>query len=132
MAHAPSLPPGVVPPPSTPVEVVQRLSQLVGDLKDLVEQLARFEMDAVVQRHAADIAEAKAYLSGSGSVDARRKHALLATQQQQLEADTAEALLRVCKARIRALETEIDVGRTYGATVRAELETLGYTGGRGR
>lgn len=119
-------------PPSTPVEVVQRLSQLVGELRGLVEDLARLEIDAVKCRHAADLAEAKAFLAAQGSVDFRRKTAFEETARQQLEADTAEALLRICKARIRGTETEIDVGRSYGATVRAELSTLDYTGGRGR
>lgn len=112
--------------------MVQRLAQLVGELKRLTGELARLEMDAVVQRHAADVAEAKAFLRADGPVDQRRKEARLAAARELLEADTAEALLRVCKARIRATETEIDVGRTYGATVRAELQTLGYTEGRGR
>lgn len=119
-------------PPSTPVEVVQRLAQLVDELKGQVRELERFESIAVTSRHAAEIAEAKGFLRAEGAEQARRRQAILAAEAERLEADTAEAMLRLCKARIKAIETEIEVGRTYAATVRAELGTLGYTEGRGR
>lgn len=114
-------------PPSTPVEVVQRLSQLVGELRGQVDELERLESMAVVARHAAEVGEAKAFLKAQGSVEVRRKLAIVAVEAERLEADTAEAMLRLCKARIRAIETEIEVGRTYGATVRAEMQTMAYS-----
>jgi hypothetical protein len=112
--------------PATPVDVVRNLSALTAELQQLTTSLRAAERDAATKRHAADMAESRAFLSAEGAMELRKHQARVAADQQEGAALVAEALVRVLRQEIRAIETRIDVGRTYGATVRAELKTLGY------
>jgi hypothetical protein len=113
--------------PATPVEVVRHLSELTRQLRSVVGEYAKAEMDAASKRHRADMVEAKAFLGADGAMERRKNVARAYADHVEGEALVAEALVRVLKARIKALEVSIDVGRTYGATVRAEFATLGMT-----
>lgn len=117
--------------PSTPLQVSQALSRALERLQDNVRFYAQAELDMVQKRHAADMVEAKAFLSAAGSVERRRMEARVEAERVELEALVAESVVRTCKAKIRAIEAEIDIARTYGATVRAEFQVMGY-GARGR
>jgi hypothetical protein len=111
---------------TTPLEVVQQLGELTRRLDVLVRELRDAEFDAARKRHAADMAESRAFLAAEGAMDIRRHAARVAAEREEGEALVAEALVRVLRADIRAVDTRIDVGRTFGATVRAELKTVGY------
>ena len=112
-------------PPQTPLDVVKHLTDLTQRLYTQVNILADAETEAVKLRQAADAAEANAYMRAVGPVESRKRQALIDTDAQETAAAVAEALVRITKTRIRALETDIDVHRTFGATLRAELQTLG-------
>ena len=114
-----------MPAPATSNEVVRNLAHLTRELRDRTSAYAAAEKDAAIKRHAADIAESRAFLAADGPMDIRKHTARIEADRQEGEALVAEALVRVLRAEIRAIETRIDVGRTYGATVRAELATLG-------
>lgn len=114
--------------PSTPTEVVRNLTALTDELRSTVSTLKNAEHDAAVKRHAADMVESRAFLNADGAMDIRKHTARVAADKHEGEALVAEALVRVLRQKIRELETRIDVGRTYGATVRAELKTVGYEG----
>lgn len=115
--------------PSTPAEVVRNLSALTGELRGKSTAYRQAELDCAIKRHAADMAEARAYLRANGPVEERKRLAAVAAELEEGLALVAESLVRVLKAEIRELETRIDVGRTYGATVRAELKALDYVDG---
>jgi hypothetical protein len=117
---------GRVTAPSTANEVVLALTSLTRELRDKVAAYRHAELDAALKRHAADLAEARAFLSAEGSVEQRKRLAEVDSADVEGEALVAEAVVRVIKAELRAIETRIEVGRTYGATVRAELSTIGY------
>jgi hypothetical protein len=110
----------------TPQQVVAQLSELGRQLDAAVVTLRTAETDAALLRHAADIAEAKAFVAAEGPVDLRKRLALLAVATEEDEALVAEATLRWLRSRIRAIDTRIEVGRSYGAAVRAELKALDY------
>lgn len=112
--------------PATPVEVVRNLTALTEELRTKTAAYRAAEQDAAMKRHAADLAESRAFLAADGPMDMRKHTARVQAERAEGEALVAEALVRVLKAEIRSVETRIDVGRTYGATVRAELRTLGY------
>ena len=112
--------------PATPLEVVQHLSRLTEELRGLVQAYAQAEKDAAEKRHAADMIESRAFLNADGAMEFRKHTSRVAAERQEGEALVAEALVRVLKAKIRANETSIDVGRTYGATVRAEFKAMPY------
>lgn len=112
----------------TPLQVVKHLGELTTALDRTVAALKVAERDAAEKRHGADMVEARAFLAAEGSVEFRKNTAKVAADRAEADALVAEALVRVLRQEIRAIDTRIDVGRTYGATVRAELKTLGLDG----
>lgn len=112
--------------PANAHEVVRNLTELTRELRDKTSAYRMAEHDAAMKRHAADMIEARAFLSADGSVEQRKNTAKVAADRAENEALVAEALVRVLKAELRSVQVRIEVGRTYGATVRAELSTLGY------
>lgn len=112
--------------PATPADVVRNLSVLTEELRRTVAAFRAAEKDAAVKRHAADMVESRAFLAADGAMELRKHTARVAADPAEHVALVAEALVRVLRAEIRSIETRIEVGRTYGATVRAELKTLGY------
>lgn len=115
--------------PSNPTEVVLQLAELSRQLGDATQELNEADVAAVNAREAAKLAEAKAFLSAQGSVDARRSHALIDTADLRLQAGVADALVRGLQQTLKTLHTRIDVGRTYAATIRSEISLAGYGGG---
>lgn len=114
--------------PATSADVVRGLTMLTEELRLTVASFRAAEKNAAEKRHAADMAESRAFLSADGAMDLRKHTARVAADRIEGEALVAEALVRVLRAEIRSIETRIDVGRTYGATVRAELKTIGLDG----
>jgi hypothetical protein len=115
--------------PATANEVVRNLAELTRELRDRTSAYRTAEHDAALKRQAANMAESRAFLSADGAMEFRKHTARVAADRAEGEALVAEALVRILKAEIRSIETRIDVGRTFGATVRAELKTLDYGGG---
>lgn len=112
--------------PANAHEVVRNLSRLTEDLRATVAAFRAAERDAAEKRHAADMIESRAFLNADGAMDVRKHTARVTADEAEGNALVAEALVRVLRAEIRSIETRIDVGRTYGASIRAELSTLGY------
>ncbi len=107
-------------------EVVIALSKLGAELDATVTALKQAELDAANKRHEADQAESRAFVAADGSMDLRKHLARIAAAKQEQEALVAEAVCRYLKTRIRAIEVRVDIGRSYGAAVRAELAALPY------
>jgi hypothetical protein len=116
-------------PPANALEVAVHLGRLSRQLDDLGNALEAAELDAARKRLAFDVAFSEAFVKHAGSVDLRKHRAVLDTQHERAAADVADVVVRHLRRRIKALETRIEVGRSYGTTVRAELATLGHTGG---
>ncbi len=104
---------------------MKQLTGLTTDLHNAVDALKAAERDAAEKRVAADLAESRAFLAADGAMELRKHTARVAAGDREAEALVAEALVRVLRARIREIDTRIDVGRTFGASLRAELHTLG-------
>lgn len=115
--------------PATANEVVANLRALTQELREKVSAYRTAELDAAMKRHGANMIEARAFLSADGAVEFRKNTARVAADRAEGDALVAEALVRILKAEIRSIEDRIGVGRTYGATVRAELSTLGSVEG---
>jgi hypothetical protein len=112
--------------PATPADVVHNLSELTGVLRSKTNAYRTAEADMARKRHAADMAEARAYLRAEGTIEDKKRTAKLSAELEEGPALVAEALVRVLKYEIREIQTLIDIGRTYSANIRAELQTLGY------
>ena len=111
----------------TPQQVVLQLSQLSRDLDHTVRLLKDADLDAVTKRHTADLAESHAYVQAEGSAELRKHLARIASERQEQEAVVAEAVVRYLRQRINAIGVRIDVGRSMGAALRAELSALPYS-----
>jgi hypothetical protein len=111
--------------PTSAAGVLSQLGELARQLSEVVTSYQVAENDAAKKRVAADLAESRAFLAADGTVDFRKHTARVASERQEFDAVVAEALVRSLRQRIKELEIRIDVGRTYGASLRAELKTLG-------
>lgn len=111
--------------PANATEIAQHLANLSRELDTTVDQLQKADEDATRQRAEADVAFSKAFLNAVGSVDARKHEAAIETGDLRLRADLSEATVRHLRRRLDALKTRIDVGRSYGAAVRAEIALAG-------
>jgi hypothetical protein len=107
--------------PVTPNDVARQLAQLARDLDEAVRVLETADRDSVEKRAAADLSFSRAFMAATGSVDFRKHFATVETHQLRLDADVADAVVRHLRRRIDALKTRIEVGRSYGAAIRAEL-----------
>lgn len=111
--------------PQNSNEVVVHLGSLSRQLDETTQQLNEADVAAVNSRETAKLAEAKAFLAAEGSVDARKNQAIVQTHDVRLAADVADALVRGLIRTVRTLQSRIDVGRTYGATLRSEIALSG-------
>jgi hypothetical protein len=112
----------------TPNDVVRTLVKLSKELDQTVKALKDADYDAAVKRHEADVGESRLYLAADGAVEKRKHEARVANAHREEAAIIAEAVVRHLRREIDSIKTRIDVGRSYGAAVRAELSTLGYEG----
>lgn len=111
----------------TPNDVALQLARVARELDQAVTALEGAERDAVEKRAAADLAFSRTFMAAGGAMELRKHYATEQTHQQRLDADVAEAVVRHLRRRIDALKVRIDVGRSLGAAIRAEI-ALGGTG----
>lgn len=114
---------------ATPLSLVQDLAQIVRELRECGYKLAKLKRETVEKKHVFAVSWAKAYLAAGSVTDAAGKKptvpaieakATLATADEQLAADLADAELEIIRQRIRILEREIEVGRSALVVFRAE------------
>ena len=110
--------------PLTANRVTHVLQSLAQELEVTVRQLQVADLDATQKRHKANMAESEAFVEATGAMDIRKHLARIAAGPLEKDALVAEALARHFKASVYALNTRIEVERSLGAAVRAELRTL--------
>lgn len=106
-------------------DVAERLGQLSRDLDKQTGDAEKLDRAAVDARHRYEIAFSRSFLSSTGSVDARKHHAIIATEVEKLDAEIAEQVLRACRARIATIKVQIETGRSLSAALRAEVSLAG-------
>lgn len=114
--------------PANPTEVALQLAKLGRELDDTVRALESADRDAVEKRAAFDLAYSRAFLAATGAMDLRKHQAVEQTHQARLDADVADTVVRHLRRRIDAIKSRIDVGRSYGAALRAEIALTGHQG----
>lgn len=110
--------------PSTAMGVAQHLGKLAKELDDLVKKIGESDSIATVVREEYIRAYARAWRNCSGTAEARKQTSLDLTQAERLSAEMADCEVRDLRRQIDALRVRIDVGRSYGAAVRAEVELV--------
>lgn len=108
--------------------VVRQLGDLARELDTAVAKLA--ELDEIRIDAEADFkaAEAQAFRAAEGSMELRKREALLACDELWRTWGKAESAVNVQKAHIRALHARVDVGRTIQSSIRAEIALAGNGG----
>lgn len=106
---------------TSPNDVSMRLAELSRMLQAATLELAQTDEDAVRTKQRYEVAFARAFLSSEGSAEARKQSAVLTVENQRLDMEIAAAKLRAVRARIDTLKVQIDVGRSFGAALRAEI-----------
>ena len=106
-------------------DVAERLGQLSRDLDKQTGEAEKLDRAAVDARHRYEIAFSRAFLSSTGSVDARKHHAIIATEVEKFDAEISEQVLRACRARIGTIKVQIETGRSLSAALRAEVSLAG-------
>ncbi|MDG3012174.1 hypothetical protein G4X40_18700 [Rhodococcus sp. D2-41] len=105
--------------------VARHLLALSRELEKVTQQLNEEDIRATELAEDAKLAEAKAFVRVSGSVDFRKSQAVIETHDIRLAARVSEATVRGLQRTVRTLQSRIDVGRSHGATVRAEVQLAG-------
>lgn len=108
----------------TPNAVAKQLAQLARQLDDLVDAIDDAEKRAVHAREDYTLSYASAFLSSEGSMDIRKHLATERTHDTRLAAELAEQLVKGIRRQIESVRIRIDVGRSLGAALRAELAML--------
>lgn len=110
--------------PTTAMGVAQHLGDLAKELDTLVKKIGEEDLIATTLREQYLRAYATAWRSSQGSVEARKQIAISLTADERLAAEIADCTVRDLRRKIDALRVRIDVGRSYGAAVRAEVEIV--------
>jgi hypothetical protein len=106
-------------------DIAARLMNLSRALDKQTTTVEVLDEDAVTKRHTYDLAFSRAFLNSTGSVDARKHHAVIETEHEKLEAEVADAALRACRTRIATLKVQIDTGRSLSSAIKAEISLAG-------
>ncbi len=101
-------------------EIVTRLSELSRLLDAKTTEIGRLDETAVRAKSRHMVTFAKAFLTGEGSVDARKHQAVIDTQTAKLDTEIADAKVRNGRTLITVLRTQVEVGRSLGAGLRSE------------
>lgn len=111
--------------PLTPAKVADQLSALSRQLDELVRTIGAKEREAVNRREDFTLAHSRAFLAAEGPMDVRKHVAIEATHVERLAAELAEAEVRGLRRQIESVKLRVDVGRSLGAALRAEVSLAG-------
>lgn len=104
----------------TPLEGIRLLTQISRDLDYAGDQLADWERKAVKARETYTVAYNVAYLAAEGPIPERKAIAENNTHNERMAAESADAEVRIWRAKIRIMERRVDVGRSTVAVLRTE------------
>jgi len=111
----------------TPNNVERQLIWLSQALNVTQQELAKADETYVRARQRYEVAKARAFLDGTGSVDARKSQVVLATEKEALDAEIAEQMVRSLREKLRTLHTRAEIARSLRASVGSAM-ALGSPG----
>lgn len=112
----------------TPNSVAAQLAALARDLDAVTLELDTADRDAVIKRENYTVAYARAFLTAEGAMEARKQIAIERTTVERLAAETADQIVRGMRRQIDTIRVRIDVGRSVGTALRAEISLAGAGG----
>lgn len=102
--------------------ILTNLMTLGRDLDQVTDELAQALETEAHAKHAYEVAYARSFLGGTGSVDARKQLAVLDTAAASLALSLANVSVRVLVEKLRSLRARIEIGRSLNAARRSEME----------
>ncbi len=105
--------------------VAANLAALARDLDACVRTLDTADRDAVTKREDYTLGLSRAFLSAEGAMEQRKHEAITRTHAERLAAETADAIVRGLRRQVDTLKVRIDVGRSVGTAIRAEMSLAG-------
>lgn len=102
-----------------------QIMAVVKEIDDAVITLSELDHEAATLRGKFEVAEAKAFLAADGSMEVRKRTAIVATEKVKHELEVAESQLRVHKAFMKSLEQQLDALRSKGAMQRSQWQNEG-------
>ncbi|OLE27949.1 MAG: hypothetical protein AUG44_08650 [Actinobacteria bacterium 13_1_20CM_3_71_11] len=111
----------------TPNQVALQLARLARELDDLVAAIDDAEKNAVNAREDFTMTYAKAFLTAEGSMEVRKHKATVDTHAARIGAELAEQQVKGIRRQIDSVKIRIDVGRSLGAALRAEISLGGVS-----
>jgi hypothetical protein len=107
--------------PQTAMEMGEHLAELGQRLQNVVDRLTVADRQSVATREAYTVAYARAWRACMGTAEAKKQQATLMTHDERLAAEEADAEVRDLRRRLDAMKMHIEVSRSYGAALRAEI-----------
>lgn len=105
----------------TPTQVAFRLADLSRKLEAAQIELVALDEKAVRARQRYEVTFARAFLSAEASnAESRKQLAVLACQDEKLDAEIADAQVRGLRSRLQVLRDQVHVGQSLGAALRSE------------
>ena len=109
----------------TPNDVALALAKLGRDLEACVRSLDQADREAVNRREDYTLALSRAFLKADGAMDLRKHQSIVDTHAERLAAELAEQMVRGLRRQVDSIKVRIDIGRSVGTALRAELTALG-------
>ncbi len=113
--------------PLTPNDVALALAKLGRDLEACVRSLDQADREAVHKREDFTLSLSRAFLKADGAMDLRKHQSIVDTHAERLAAELAEQLVRGLRRQVDTIRVRVDIGRSYGSALKAELTALGGT-----
>ena len=108
----------------TKEQIISHLAHLGKQLEESVNLLKAAEYDYAVKQFKADATYAANYLNTVGTVEERKRRAFIQSADELKSASVAEAHVKYVRVLVRSIETRVEIGRSYNAALRAEIELL--------
>lgn len=105
----------------TPNQVVQRLMDLSRLLDAAQTELTRLDEQAVRARQRFEVNYSRAVLNADApNAESRKAMAVVATENDRLDAEIAEQQVRAVRSRLTVLREQVEIGRSLSAALRSE------------
>lgn len=117
------------PDPLAPAVVEQNISELSTELSRVTSELYKATREAAQARHDHRVARARAYLAADGTVAERDAHAELASADQMLTRELAEAVERSLIENGRNVRAQLEGMRSLNTNLRPAVTHASGVGG---
>lgn len=111
--------------PLTSNEVTLRMLEFSRKLGEVTDRLDEADKEAVDAREDYTLAYAREFLRAEGAMEIRKQLTIERTHEARLRAETADQVVRGLKRQIETLKTRIEVGRSHGSAIKAEMAFAG-------